>query len=103
MALTRDSTTGDDGEQTQVWMVERTYSTDAPNIMVITYATTDGSQYLMQERAINQSIRHGVPTITAAQTVSGADLASTADEETRQRYATEAQRMRDRHDPGDVV
>lgn len=84
-------------------MVERTYSTDAPNIMVITYATADGSQYLMQERAFNQSIRNGVPTITAARDVSRADLSPTPDEETRERYATEAQRMRDRHDPDDVV
>lgn len=88
---------------TRVWMVERTYSTDAPNIMVITYATLDGSAYLVQERAFNRVIRHSDPAVTAARDVATDDLSSTPDEETRERYAAEARRMRERHDPDDEV
>lgn len=90
-------------EQMQVWMVERTFSTDAPNIMVITYATIDGSQYLTLERAYNRAIRHGSPTITAARTVAPEKLSPTEDAETCERYATEARRMQERHDPDEAV
>jgi hypothetical protein len=86
----------------RVWMVERTFSADSPHILVIVYATPDGRQYLQQERAFN---RFGgrAPEVTAAIEAEPADLAPVEDSETRERYATEADRMMDRHDPDDPV
>ena len=36
----------------RVWLVERTYSDDEQNIIILTYATTDGKQYFRKERAL---------------------------------------------------
>ena len=86
----------------QVWMVERTFSADSPHILVIVYATPDGERYLQQERAFN---RFGgrAPEVTAAIEAAPDELAPVEDGETRERYADEAARMMDRHDPDDAV
>ncbi|WP_267640541.1 hypothetical protein [Haloarchaeobius amylolyticus] len=90
-------------ETTQVWMVERTYSADSPNILVIVYATPDGSQYLQKEWAFNRFGTGRAPEVTAAREVPTDDLVPVDDPETQQRYATEADRMAERHDPDDTV
>lgn len=83
-------------EQTRVWLVER--AVDSRDLLTLTYATPDG------ERALTRTLSaHVVDEVTAARDVDPADLDPVTDEETRQRYAEEAARMRDRHDPGDVV
>jgi hypothetical protein len=89
-------------ETTRVWMVERTFSADAPHILVIVYAVPDGSRYLQQERAFN---RFGgtAPEVTAAIEVSPDELGPIDDPDRRDRYADEAERMRKRHDPDDLV
>ncbi|WP_439027124.1 hypothetical protein [Haloarchaeobius sp. DT45] len=100
MADAIESTTSD---TEQVWMVERTYSADSPNILVIVYATPDGGRYLQKEWAFNRFGAGRVPEVTAARQVSTADLVPVDDHETRARYATEAERMAERHDPDDAV
>ena len=89
-------------EAEQVWMVERTFSADSPHILVIVYATPDGKRYLQKERAFN---RFGgrAPDVTAAIEADPEELAPVDDPETRERYAGEAERMMDRHDPDDSV
>lgn len=89
-------------ETERVWMVERTFSADAPHILVVVYATLDGSRYLQQERAYNR-FSGTVPEVTAAIEASADELNAVADDERRERYATEADRMRDRHEPDDPV
>jgi hypothetical protein len=92
-----------ESEETRVWMVERTFSADSPHILVVVYATPDGTRYLQKEWAFN---RHGSspgPTVTAARDVSTERLAAVEDAETRERYRTEADRMQERHDPDDAV
>jgi hypothetical protein len=39
-------------EPVQVWLVERTYSDDEQNMIILTYATTDGERYFRKERAL---------------------------------------------------
>jgi hypothetical protein len=96
-------TTGDGPETTrQVWMVERTFSSDSPNILVVVYATPDGGRYLQQERAYNGFSRNA-PVVTAAVTVPEERLAPVADPDLRDRYAEEAAWMADHHDPDDAV
>jgi predicted transcriptional regulator len=86
----------------RVWMVERTFAADSPHILVIIYATPDGSRYLQKERAFN---RFGgrAPDITAAIEADADELVAVKDTDRRERYAAEAARMRDRHDPDDTV
>ena len=90
-------------EKRQVWMVERTFSQDSPHILVIRYATPDGESYLQKERAVPSFSRAAVPEVTAAIEVDPERLNAVDDPETRERYVTEAERMRERHDPDDVV
>ena len=86
----------------QVWMVERTFSEDSPHILVIIYATPDGTQYLQKERAYNR-FGSSAPEVTAAIETPTDDLVPVSDPEKRERYATEAERMMTRHDPDDAV
>jgi len=90
------------GETERVWMVERTFSADSPHILVIVYATADGSQYLQKERAFNR-FGGSAPEVTAAIEVSSDALTPVDDAERRDRYATEAERMRKRHEPTEPV
>ena len=84
-------------------MVERTYSSDSPNILVIVYATPDGERYLQKEWAFNRFGTSRAPEVTAAIEADPDDLNPVEDAERRERYAIEAERMRERHDPDDQV
>jgi hypothetical protein len=90
-----------DTDDVRVWLVERTYSDDEQNIIILVYATPDGRRYYRKERAlVSFSDRRDT---TAAVDVSPESLGRVDDDETRERYATEAQRARRQHDPDDVV
>jgi len=91
-----------DDEGIRVWLVERTYSDDEQNLIILTYATPDGSRAYRKERALTSFT--GEPRGTsAALKVSPDDLAAVVDAETHDRYAREAARMAAEHDPGDRV
>ncbi|MFC5366581.1 hypothetical protein [Salinirubrum litoreum] len=92
----------DETRTRRLWMVERTYSSDSPNILVIVYATPDGSQYLQQERS-HHGFARSAPTVTAAIDAPEERLAPVDDPAERDRYATEAEWMREHHDPDDSV
>jgi hypothetical protein len=85
----------------RVWLVERTYSDDEQNLIVLTYATPDGSQYFRKERALT-SFTDARDT-TAAVDAEPDNLGSVDDPDRREQYAAEARRMRERHDPDDVI
>lgn len=86
----------------RVWLVERTFSDDELNVIILVYATEDGSRYLRKERAYTSFVGDRRET-RAGLDVSAADLASVDDPQTRERYAAEATRMAAAHDPDDVV
>lgn len=90
---------GDDA--VRVWLVERTFSDDEQNIVILVYATPDGERYLRKERALT-SFTGPARETTAAVTTDPDNLGVTPDED-RERYAAEASRMAARHDPGDTV
>ena len=89
-----------DADAIQCWLVERTY-TDR-GLVDMTYATPDGSR--AQRRQVSTAVmrQRGAGT-TAAVDVDPAELAPVDDADTRERYAAEAERMRDTHDPDDEV
>lgn len=97
------SVTTDDTEDdpVRVWLVERTFSDDEQNLIILTYATPDGRQYHRKERAVTSI--DDVPETTAAVSASPQNLGRVVDADERRQYAAEAQRMADTHDPDDVI
>ncbi|WP_436932050.1 hypothetical protein [Halosimplex halobium] len=89
-------------ETVRVWLVERTYSDDEQNIIILVYATPDGRRYFRKERALT-SFTSDVRETTAAVDVPPRNLGTVTDPEERERYATEAARMADAYDPDDTV
>jgi hypothetical protein len=84
----------------RVWLVERTYSDDEQNIIILTYATPDGEQYFRKERSLTSF--SDVRDTTAAVDADPENLGAT-DPDDREAYATEARRMAAEHDPDDVI
>jgi len=84
----------------RVWLVERTYSDDEQNIIILTYATPDGEQYFRKERSLTSF--SDVRDTTAAVDADPENLGAT-DPEDREAYAAEARRMAAEHDPDDVI
>ncbi|MFC7070678.1 hypothetical protein [Halobaculum lipolyticum] len=87
-------------DETRVWLVERTYGDDELNIVILVYATADGTRYLRKERALTSFTDERETPVSRV--VAAAELGTVADED-RERYAAEATRMADVHDPGDTV
>ena len=102
MDSTETRQAGEEEETVQVWLVERTYSDDEQNLIILTYATPDGTRDYRKERALTSFTGDHRET-TAAVTVSPSNLGTVTDPETRERYAAEATRMRERHDPDDSI
>ncbi|EMA65789.1 hypothetical protein C461_13851 [Halorubrum aidingense JCM 13560] len=84
-----------------MWLVERTYSDDEQNMVILTYATTDGKRYFRKERALTSF--SDVRDTTAAVDADPANVGAVDDPDDRERYATEAERMARAHDPEDVI
>jgi hypothetical protein len=93
---------GADGSGVRVWLVERTYSDDEQNIVVLVYATPDGTRYHRRERAL-PSFTGPARETKAALTVDPNNLGVVDDADTVERYCTEARRMADEYDPDDAV
>ncbi|MDS0293190.1 hypothetical protein [Halogeometricum luteum] len=96
-----DGERGGDGETTRVWLVERTYSDDEQNIIILVYATPDGSQYLRKERSLTSF--SDVRDTTAAVDTDADHLGSVDDPEERERYAEAAAETRERYGPDETV
>ncbi|MDS0220109.1 hypothetical protein NDI54_01950 [Haloarcula sp. S1AR25-5A] len=88
-------------ESVRVWLVERTYSDDEQNLIILTYATPDGERYFRKERALTSF--SDVRDTTAAVDVEPGNLGAVDDPDLQTQYATEATRMADEHDPEDVI
>lgn len=92
----------DQEETIQVWLVERTYSDDEQNLIILTYATPDGERYLRKERALTSFTGPARDTYAALDVVPE-KLADVTESDTRERYAAEATRMATDHDPDDTI
>ena len=90
-----------DDDAVRVWLVERTYSDDEQNLIILTYATPDGDRYFRKERALTSFT--DVRDTTAAVNADQDDLGSINDSDLQGQYAAEAQRMQEVHDPDDVI
>ncbi|MFC4543119.1 hypothetical protein ACFO5R_14410 [Halosolutus amylolyticus] len=88
-------------DSVRVWLVERTYSDDEQNLIILTYATPDGDRYFRKERALTSFT--DVRDTTAAVDADPDNLGATDDPALREQYAAEATRMAETHDPDDVI
>jgi len=84
-------------EAVRCWLVERDYYDE--DLITLVYATPDGRRQLTQQKSATLLRQQ---SITAAKTVA-ADRLEAVPETDRDRYASEAERMADRHDPDDEV
>jgi hypothetical protein len=85
-------------DEIRLWMVERSY--DTRNLVTLIYATTDGQRYQQKELSSNMLSQ---TEVTAAIDANPESLEPVEDIETRDRYATEAERMEEQHAPDDEV
>jgi hypothetical protein len=85
----------------RVWLVERTYSDDEQNLIILTYATPDGERYFRKERALTSFT--DTRDTTAAVDAEPENLGTVDDPDEREQYAAEARRMAERHEPGDAI
>lgn len=92
---------GSPDDDVRMWLVERTYSDDEQNLIILIYATTDGERYFRKERALTSFTN--VRDTTAAVNADPNNIGTVNDPELRERYAAEAQRMADDHNPDDVI
>lgn len=86
----------------RVWLVERTYSDDEQNLIILTYATPDGTKTFRKERALTSFTGEARGT-SAALDVSADNLSVVTDEKTRERFARETARMASQHDSDDNI
>jgi len=82
----------------RVWLVERDYGDR--NLVTLTYATPDGERELRRELSAAVLRRSSV---TAARDVDPDRLDTVDDGDRRERYAHEAERVRERNDPDDAI
>jgi len=91
----------DTEDETKVWLVERAYSEEVQNMLELVYATPDGERHLHLQKMLSSP--HQADTITAARDVSEEKLEPVRDEEEVERYAREAERMREKYEPDETV
>lgn len=82
----------------RVWLVDRTYTDKG--LVTLVYATPDGGRAITMQRSATMLANTDV---TAAERVATDELAAVDDDTTRERYAAEVGRMRERHEPDDEV
>lgn len=86
----------------RVWLVERTFSDDEQNVVILLYATPDGARVFRKERALTSF--SGPARATHASTLADPEnLDTVTDPGRRERFAAEARRMREEYDPDDPV
>lgn len=90
------------GAPVRVWLVERTYSDDELNLIILTYATPDGTRDFRKERALPSFSGPGRETPVSL-LVDPDNLGTVADPEIRSRYAAEAERMAEEYEPDDSL
>ena len=93
--------TQEDTEEVRVWLVERAYSEEVQNMLELVYATPDGSRMLHLQKMLSSP--HQADTITAARDIPDEKLEPVREKEEAERYAREADRMREKYEPGERV
>lgn len=80
------------------WLVERSY--DDKGMVDLVYATPDGERRYHRQLAGDRLVQ---ASVTAARDVDPADLVTVDDPDTRERYATEVDRVTENHGPDEEM
>jgi hypothetical protein len=88
-------------DETRVWLVERAYSEEVQNMLELVYATPNGERHLRLQKMLSSP--HQADSITAAREVADEKLEPVRDDGTSERYAREAERMREGYEPDETV
>jgi hypothetical protein len=88
-------------DEVRVWLVERSYDRDVANMINLTYATPSGDRAIHLERSLANPQQ--ADAVTAARTAPTDRLEPVDDDDLRARYAREAERISEDHDPDDTV
>jgi hypothetical protein len=91
----------DSNKKVRVWLVERTYSDDEQNLVILVYATPDGERYMRKERALTSF--DDERDTTAAIDADPDNLGRVENDETRERYADKARRMAEEHEADEAI
>lgn len=83
-------------DEVQVWLVERGYNNR--DLIILKYATPSGEEVFQKEVA-----SQALDTVTAARDVAPTNLAAVDEPDRQERYATEVERMKEKHEPDDPV
>ena len=89
-------------DEIRAWLVEHTYSDDEQNLVILVYATTDGERYTCKERALTSFTGPARDTYAAIDASPG-NFGDVTDPDERERYAAEARRMANEHEPTDTI
>lgn len=89
------------GETVRTWLVERTYSDDEQNLIILVYATPDGSRYHRKERALTSYSDTRETPVSLE--VTRDQLGTVTDHETRDRYRQEVDRISQSNSPSDTL
>jgi len=81
----------------RLWLVERAF--DTRNSVTLTYATTDGAHRYRLQATVDRLSRDPATAAVSRDT----DAVTPTPEEHRERYADEATRMAESHDPDEPV
>jgi len=84
-----------------VWLVERAYSEEVQNMLKLVYSTPDGKHHLHLQKML--STPRQADEITAARDVPTEKLEPIREENRQERYAREAERMREKYEPDETV
>lgn len=85
-------------ETVRCWLVERSY--DDKGMVDLVYATPDGERRYHRQLAADRLVQ---ASVTAARDVDADQLVPVEDPDTRERYATEVERVAASHDPDDEM
>lgn len=85
-------------ETVRCWLVERSY--DDKGMVNLVYATPDGGRRYHRQLAADRLVQ---ASVTAARDVDPDQLVPVDEPDTRERYATEVERVASSHDPDDEM
>lgn len=85
-------------ETVRCWLVERDYEHES--MVTLVYATVDGERHVTQQRSTSLLMKKPV---TAGIDVEPERLEAVPDDGSRERYAAEAARVAEQHDPDDRI
>lgn len=87
---------GSNEDEVRVWLVERGYNNR--DLIILKYATPSGEEIFQKEVA-----SQALDTVTAGRDVAPTNLAAVDEPDLQERYATEVERMKEKHEPDDPV